>query len=114
MEIKVRSYPNYVRASIKIDYYSTEITLWLNALQNCQVATLSGIEDVLDECDDKEVLAIIRKLVFGRINIFVIDITRALVGRVEKIFGKNILTNTPYHSTNGNDRNMLMIKSAYL
>lgn len=115
MKIKIKSLKYFYRATILNDDNShlTELTLWSDAFENCQVSTLSGVEDLLDVVDNKDFLKAVKKICVGRTNIVAIDVARYWVEDILKMFGQNIIQNAPYHSTNGNDRNIIMIKTTY-
>ena len=93
-----------------------ETTLWLNnniyvtkyPTGNCQMWSISYFNALIINYENtKELLVEIYKRVIK--NMLLIDINRSIEEPTIKLFGKRIISNTPYRSTNGSDMNLMLI-----
>ncbi len=88
------------------------INLNSNPLANCQICSISLIEDCLSSCKDNSfVLSVIKKLSYGQKNLVLMDINQTYLGRMQDIFGKYINSTTLFESTNGSQRAFVLIRN---
>lgn len=78
--------------------------------ENCQVGTVGGIEEFLDIVKNRnDVIYVMKRFLFGKINMVVIDVEYSYSDRVEKHFNGAIAGSTLYTSTNGNLRVLYIV-----
>lgn len=114
MEITARNLTNYRKVSYVYEGYHGEIHMYGDGFANCQIAPIAHIEELLDLEEHGFILTVLRRLCLGYKNIVVIDIDKEYLSQVNILLKKNIINTMPYTSTNGNNRVLVMFKTAYL
>mgnify|MGYP001810734979 CR=1 FL=1 len=114
MEITIKEFAKFCRAKIRVNKHVTYICLHTEVFMNCQVGTISNIEQLLHQFSSSDILSIVKKLCVGRKNIAVIDVRQGFLEKVNNTFKNNVINTMPYKSTSGSNRVLVMFKTAYL
>lgn len=104
----------------KVKIFSSAGTAILNTTDgptnNCQLSIIASFVNLFFIKDDKEIYEIIKTLHknLPLRKIILVDVNRNISTRVKSIFTNQIISDTPYTSTNGSMMNIILINGTLL